>query len=53
MNGHDVALRAIDAGKEITIDYAAEQALELTLRPLRCNCGAAACRGVLKPLRST
>src|SRR5262245_53002403 len=27
MDGHDVALRTIDAGEEITIDYVAEQAL--------------------------
>jgi hypothetical protein len=53
MHGHDVALRAIEAGEEITIDYAAEQALELRLRPLGCNCGAAVCRGVLTPLEST
>src|SRR5262245_48017781 len=35
-DGHDVALRAIEAGEEITIDYVAEQALELRLRTIHC-----------------
>jgi SET domain-containing protein len=48
-NGHDVALRVIEEGEEITVDYVAEQALELSLRNLRCNCGAPNCRGLLRP----
>ena len=47
--GRDIALRAIEEGEEITVDYVAEHALELSLRPLRCQCGAANCRGWLKP----
>jgi uncharacterized protein len=52
-DGHDVALRAIEEGEEITIDYVAEQALELRLHTIQCRCGAATCRGVLKPVEPT
>jgi len=40
---HDVALRVIEAGEEITVDYADEVP---DLR-LECNCGAPNCRGLL------
>src|SRR5262245_65493042 len=49
-DGHDVALRAIEEGEEITIDYVLEQALELRLRTFQCRCGAANCRGLLTPV---
>ena len=41
---HDVAIRVIEAGEEITVDYADEVP---DLR-LECNCGAPNCRGVLR-----
>ena len=44
-DGHDIALRVIEEGEEITIDYVAEQALELSIRSFPCNCGASNCRG--------
>jgi SET domain-containing protein len=50
VEGHDIALRTIEEGEEITIDYVVEQALELGLRALQCNCGAPNCRGVLRPV---
>ena len=40
----DVAIRVIDAGDEITVDYVAEQVPQLKLQ---CNCQAPNCRGVL------
>ena len=40
---HDVAIRAIEAGEEVTVDYSSEVP-ELRLE---CNCGAAHCRGSL------
>jgi hypothetical protein len=49
-DGHDIALRAIEEGEEITVDYVAEQALELSLRNLQCSCRKPNCRGLLKPL---
>ena len=43
--GHgDVAMRVIEAGEEITVDYIAEQVPGLRLE---CNCKAANCRGLL------
>ena len=39
---HDVAIRVIEAGEEVTVDYGAEQA---SGRRLRCRCGAPDCRG--------
>jgi uncharacterized protein len=41
---HDVAIRVIEAGEEVTVDYVAEQAPGLRLD---CNCGAPNCRGLL------
>jgi SET domain-containing protein len=41
----DVAIRRIEAGEEITVDYVAEQVPGLMLR---CNCQAPNCRGFLK-----
>jgi histone-lysine N-methyltransferase SUV420H len=41
---HDVAIRVIEAGEEVTVDYAAEHVPGLSLR---CNCKAPNCRGVL------
>jgi SET domain-containing protein len=43
--GHDVAIRHITQGDEITVDYVAEQVPGLNLQ---CNCGASGCRGFLK-----
>jgi uncharacterized protein len=39
---HDVAVRVIEAGEEVTVDYGHEQA---SGRRLRCQCGAPNCRG--------
>jgi uncharacterized protein len=39
---HDVAIRAIEPGEEMTVDYVAEQIPGLRLV---CNCGAPNCRG--------
>jgi hypothetical protein len=41
---HDVAIRVIEAGEEVTVDYVAEQVPGLTLQ---CNCKAPNCRGLL------
>jgi len=41
---HDVAIRVIEAGEEVTVDYVAEQVPGLTLE---CNCKALNCRGLL------
>jgi len=43
-DGHDIALRVIEAGEEITVDYVAEQVPGLRLE---CNCNAPNCRGLL------
>jgi SET domain-containing protein len=40
----DIAIRAIEAGEEVTVDYAAEQVPGLRLL---CNCKAPGCRGWL------
>lgn len=40
----DVAIRVIEAGEEVTVDYLAEQVPGLTLE---CNCHAPNCRGLL------
>lgn len=40
----DVAIRVIDAGDEITVDYVAEQVPRLRLQ---CNCGGRNCKGML------
>jgi len=40
----DVAIRVIEAGEEITVDYIAEQVPGLKLE---CNCKAPNCRGLL------
>jgi SET domain-containing protein len=45
MKGHDVAIRHIAQGEEITVDYDLERVPGLTLQ---CNCGASGCRGFLK-----
>ena len=39
---HEVAVRVIEGGEEVTVDYGAEQA---SGRRLECRCGAATCRG--------
>jgi hypothetical protein len=41
---HDIAIRIIEAGEEITVDYVAEQVPGLRLD---CNCKAPNCRGLL------
>jgi len=41
---HDVAIRVIEAGEEVTVDYLAEQVPGLRLE---CNCKAPNCRGLL------
>jgi uncharacterized protein len=41
---HDVAVRVIEAGEEVTVDYFAEQVPGLRLE---CNCGAPNCRGLI------
>jgi uncharacterized protein len=41
---HDIAVRVIEAGEEITVDYVAEQVPGLRLE---CNCKAPNCRGLL------
>jgi SET domain-containing protein len=43
-NNHDVAIRVIEAGEEITVDYVTEQVPGLRLE---CNCQAPNCRGLL------
>ena len=43
--GHDIAIRHIARGEEITVDYVVEQVPGLNLQ---CNCGASCCRGFLK-----
>jgi SET domain-containing protein len=40
---HDVAIRAIEAGEEVTVDYVEEQVPGLRLH---CNCRAPNCRGL-------
>ena len=40
----DIAIRRIEAGEEITVDYVAEQVPGLRLE---CNCHAPNCRGLL------
>jgi hypothetical protein len=46
----DVAIRVIEAGEEITVDYVAEQVPGLRLQ---CNCRLPICRGLLMvPSRS-
>jgi uncharacterized protein len=44
---HDVAIRVIEAGEEVTVDYGAEQVPGLRMR---CNCKAPNCRGLIVPL---
>jgi SET domain-containing protein len=41
---HDIAIRVIEAGEEITVDYIAEQVPSLRLE---CKCKAPNCRGLL------
>ena len=41
---HDVAIRVIEAGEEVTVDYAAEHVPGLTLQ---CNWQAPNCRGFI------
>jgi uncharacterized protein len=41
---HDVAIRVIEAGEEVTVDYVAEEVPGLRLE---CNCKAPNCRGLL------
>ena len=41
---HDIAVRLIEAGEEVTVDYVAEQVPGLRLE---CNCRAPNCRGLL------
>jgi SET domain-containing protein len=43
-DGHDIAIRIIEAGEEITVDYVAEHVPGLRLE---CNCQAPNCRGLL------
>ncbi len=43
--GHDVAIRHVPRGEEVTVDYVVEQVPGLDLQ---CNCGADNCRGWLK-----
>ena len=40
----DIAIRIIEAGEEVTVDYVAEQVPALRLE---CNCGAPNCRGLI------
>lgn len=40
----DIAMRVIEAGEEITVDYVAEQVPGLRLQ---CNCHAPNCRGLI------
>jgi SET domain-containing protein len=42
--GHDVAIRHIMQGEEITVDYVIEQVPGLSIE---CKCGASGCRGFL------
>lgn len=44
---HDVAIRVIEAGEEVTVDYAAEHVPGLRLE---CHCQAPNCRGLLVTL---
>ena len=41
---YDVAIRVIEAGEEVTVDYGAEHVPGLRLE---CKCGAANCRGLI------
>ena len=41
---HDVAIRIIEAGEEVTVDYVAEHVPGLRLE---CHCQAPSCRGLL------
>lgn len=41
-----VALRAIGAGEELTLDYA--ELIDGTAEPFECRCGAPGCRGVIR-----
>lgn len=41
-----IALRDIQLGEEIACDYAF---MESSFMPFPCNCGAAACRGTIRP----
>jgi uncharacterized protein len=41
----DIAIRIIEAGEEVTVDYAAEQVPGLSLE---CNCKAPNCRGLIE-----
>jgi uncharacterized protein len=41
---HDVAIRVIEAGEEVTVDYGAEQVPGLRMT---CNCKAPTCRGLI------
>jgi SET domain-containing protein len=41
---YDIAIRVIEAGEEVTVDYAAEHVPGLRLE---CNCKAQNCRGLL------
>ena len=50
-DGHDIAIRVIEAGEEITVDYVAEQVPGLRLD---CKCRAPNCRGrLIVPSRPT
>jgi SET domain-containing protein len=49
-DGHDIAIRVIEAGEEITVDYVAEQVPGLRLE---CNCQSLNCRGLLEPRRAS
>src|SRR5262245_8923782 len=41
---HDVAIRVIEAGEEVTVDYGAEQVPGLRME---CHCKAPNCRGIV------
>lgn len=43
-NQQDIAIRLIEAGDEVTVDYVAEHVPGLSLE---CNCGSPYCRGRL------
>ena len=44
---HDVAVRVIEAGEEVTVDYVAEHVPGLRMT---CNCKAPHCRGLIVAL---
>jgi D-alanine-D-alanine ligase len=41
-----IAIRAIDAGEELTLDYASF--LDEHMEPFQCRCGSASCRGTIR-----